>query len=202
VARLSDGAIVGAALMVALLGVDYVAAVAWQIPFVPRAIGQWLHSSLPLGSGVWAVLCVLVGGGIGAIYERARPESPARGMVGGLLIGLLTFVVSLPPTLFAIQNAAVPAVGVVGWLALCFLWGLAVDQTERGATAHPVNPMDTDSPTMSRQVFLLQTVAGVLLIVLLSFPMARLIDGQQLLPNLPYPFSAPPTTPIPPELYF
>jgi len=197
--------------MLVLLGVDYAAESAWRIPFIPRTIGEWLHSSLPLGTGAWAVVCVLIGGGLGGIYEWLRPIAPGQG--NGLLerglplvIGLVLFVASLPPTLAAVQGASstVATIDIIGWLLLCVFWGLAVDQTAWAVASRPINPLDTDSPVISRRDFLLQTVTGALLIVLLSFPIARLIDGKQLLPNLPLPFSTPPTnvTPIPPGAYF
>lgn len=200
--RFSNGALVGVALMLALLAADYVAEAAWHVPFVPRVIGQWLHSTFPMGTGAWAVLCVLIGAGIGALYEYVRPATPTQGMIGGLLIGGFAFVVSLLPTLAVAQNSVsgISPVGIIGWLLLCALWGVAVDQTGRGAAARPINPMDTDSPVISRRMFLLQTISGALLVVVLSFPMARLIDGKQLLPNLPFPPSQ--GTPIPPENYF
>ncbi len=202
--RFGDGVIVGATLMVALLGVNYAAEAAWHIPFAPRTLGQWLHTTMPLGTGAWAVLYVLIGAAFGTAYERLRPADSVRGTIGGALIGIVAFVVSLPPTLAAVQNTAsgLSVVGIIGWFLLCVLWGLALDQTERGTATRPVNPMDTDSPMTSRRLFLLQTVTGALLIALFSFPIARLIDGKQLLPNLPSLLAPSQVTPIPPEMYF
>ncbi|MHB8628071.1 MAG: hypothetical protein ACYDBJ_21105 [Aggregatilineales bacterium] len=202
--RFSDGAIIGATLMVALLGVNYAAEAAWHIPFAPRTLGQWLHTTVPLGTGAWAVLYVLMGAGFGAVYERLRPVDSVHGMIGGALLGIVVFVVSLPPTFAAVQNTAsgLPVVGIIGWFLLCVLWGLALDQTQRGAATRPVNPMDTDSPMTSRRIFLLQTVTGALLIALFSFPIARLLDGKQLLPNLPSLLAPSQATPIPPDQYF
>ncbi len=198
--RFGDGALIGASVMLVLLGVNYAAEAAWHIPFAPRTLGQWLH--LSLGTGAWAVLYLLIGAGFGAIYERLRAVAPVRGTVGGLLIGVMTFLLGLPAALSVSQVLGSTVPGMIGWFGLCLLWGLMLDQTQRGIATRPIHPMDTDSPMTARRMFLLQTMAGALLIALFSFPMARLIDGKQLLPNLPS--LSPPSqgTPIPPGMYF
>lgn len=209
VRRAHEGFIIGLALTAALAGVQFITYTGRYVPFVPYSMAESLRDLLPsgiktagiesLGYGAKTLLIagsialfILLGGLLGAVYAAVRPRLPKNDLLRGLLVGGVAFLLMLP---LEVARNWIPAdllIGPIGLLLLSLLWGLALDQSIRGAAIRPDLPPNMDSGLMSRRTFLLQTAAGGVLIGVFGTAIAKLLEGGPLFTfNLPAPAPSP-----------
>ncbi len=199
---------VGALVTLVLAGTEYAARAAFHLPvFVPRAWAEMLadHVTMPLMLLTLGAF-VAFGGVLGAAFGAIRAHLPG-GTARGLVIGVVAF--ALCTLAESARGGSIPAnIGNVttqiALLVLFLLWGLVLDQSLSGAAIRPASVAATDSPMLTRNLFLIQTAAGALLIAALCVPTAWLIEKRPItLPPLPFPFHLPTQpTPIPKDRFF
>ncbi len=205
-----EGFVVGLALTCALVGVQYVGFALIGVPFVPRDLSGLSPIKSSLLTGACAILVVLIGGALSGLYGAIRVRFlmpfPRNDRLDGLLLGAIAFLLTLPVEAASTWRLTIPPVGAVGLLVTYVWWGLAVNQSIRGAAARPITSGTTDSPLLTRRNFLLQTAAGGLLIALLSLPTAWIIENRPIsFPNLSSilsPNPSPTQKPTSPKSYF
>lgn len=186
--------IIGVALTAALAGAQYIAYAGLRAPFVPYALAEIIRDITPgpiraIGMESFMVtakslivifattLYVLAGAGVAALYELVRAKLPLPHWIHGLLLGVLAFIVSLPPELARNWTPSDQVTGPLFLLVLYLLWGVALEQTIRGALARPDIPRDVDAPVMTRRDFLIQTAAGGAFVGLLASMIGRLTEA-------------------------
>ncbi len=197
VRRAREGFGIGLALTAALVGLQLIAYSALRVPFVPYALAEILRDLTPgaiktasiemLAYGAKTLLIlvavgvfIVVGGVIGAAYNAIRPRLPGNDLIHGLLIGLIMFLISAPLEMSRNWIPGDLLIAPLGLLAVSLLWGLALDQSIRGAAARPDLPPGTDSGLMSRRMFLIQTAAGGAVLGILGATVAKLMEGGPL----------------------
>jgi len=188
--------VVGLVATSVLVGVQYIAKAMLHLPFVPRASAELFSDSpsVPLVT-LMLLIFVLAGGALGALYSQIR--LPGNGLLSGFALGIVALLLTLPLGAAGHWGLAAPLPGAIGLLASYALWGWMLDQSLQGAAVRPATTPDSDSPMLTRRMFLVQTAAGGLLIMLLSLPTAWLLEGRPLLPPITLFWPAPPPTPTP-----
>jgi DMSO/TMAO reductase YedYZ molybdopterin-dependent catalytic subunit len=193
-AHIREAFFVGVALTAALAGIQYVAFAGLRAPFVPYAMAEILRDVFPgpiLAVGLESVIAtiksmfvmvsvllyILAGGGIAALYALVRERLPRNGFVRGLIVGVLAFVVSLPPELARDWIPSDKVFGPLFLLVIYLLWGVALEQTIRAALARPDIPRDVEAPVMTRRDFLIQTAAGGAFVGVLAGVIGRLTEA-------------------------